>query len=64
MAGWLRSGAGALALGEAAGGNALALGDLPEFGFRIVRDLAGRLVGDQQLGHHLARGLGALGLRS
>ncbi len=51
-----------LALGEAAGVDALALGGFPEFRFRIVRHFDRRLVGDQQFGHHLARGLGALGL--
>src|SRR6185312_3558382 len=53
----------ALALGEAAVGYALALGRLPEFGFRVARDLDRRLVGGEQLGHHLARGLGPIGLR-
>ncbi len=53
---------GRLALGKAAGLDLLALGGLPELGVRIVRHLDGRLVGDQKLGDHLARGLGALGL--
>src|SRR5262249_47425522 len=35
----------------------------PEFRLRIVRDVLGRLVGQQQLDHHAARGLGAVGLR-
>src|SRR6185312_4867480 len=53
----------ALALGEATVGHALALGGLPELGVRIVRDLDGRLIGGEKLGDHLARGLGAVGLR-
>ena len=51
-----------LAFGKAAGGEFLAFGGLPEFGFRIVRDFDRRLVGQQQFGDHLARGLGAVGL--
>ena len=35
--------------------------NFPELGIRIVGDVAGRLVGQQQLRHHLARGLGAVG---
>src|SRR6516164_5768005 len=38
--------------------------DLPQFGTRIVRQLARRLVGEQKFGHHLSRGLGAIGLGS
>ena len=37
--------------------------DLPQLGIRIVRVGAIGLVGEQKLGHHLARGLGAVGLR-
>ena len=51
------------ALGEAAGLDVLALGDLPKLGIRIVRDLERRLIGDEQFGDHAARGLGAVGLR-
>ena len=61
MAGWLRSGVGAVALAEAAGADVHAVGPGPEFRLRIVRGLALGLVGDQQLEHHLPRGLGALG---
>ena len=39
-----------------------ALDDLPELGIRIVRVRQVGLVGQQQLGHHAARGLGAVGL--
>ena len=42
--------------GEAALGDAGGLGPVPEFGVRIVRGLARRLVGDQQLHHHFLRG--------
>src|SRR6516165_8871696 len=41
----------------------LALRGLPEFRSRVVRDVLGRLVRHQQLEHHAARGLGAIGLR-
>src|SRR5580700_10298745 len=34
----------------------------PELGIRIVRDLDFRLIGEQKLGDHFARGLGAVGL--
>src|ERR1019366_2593920 len=54
-------GVGRVALSEAAGGNAHAVGPGPEFRLRIVRGLALGLVGNQQLEHHLPRGLGALG---
>src|SRR5262249_1509383 len=43
--------------------HALPVGGLPEFRLRIVRHVLGRLVGEQQLDHHTARGLGAMGLR-
>src|SRR6185437_9209742 len=42
------------------GGNLDLVGPLPERRIRVVRDLALRLVADQQLEHHLARELGAL----
>src|SRR5262245_53553172 len=48
---------------EAAGLDVLALDDLPELGIRIVRDLERRLIVEQELGHHAARGLGTIGLR-
>ena len=64
MATWLRSGAGVAAAREAALLELHAGRDLPELGIRIVRDFARRLIGQQQLRHHLARGLGAVGLRS
>src|SRR5262249_5037027 len=51
-----------LALGEAAVLELLPLDDLPQLGVRIVRDLDGGLVGEPELGHHLARRLGAVGL--
>ncbi len=51
-----------LALGEAAGLDLLALGDLPQLGIRIVRVRLIRLIGHQQLGHHAARGRGAVGV--
>ena len=37
--------------------------DLPELGVGIVGDIARRLIGEQQLGHHAARRRGAIGLR-
>src|SRR5579883_2995806 len=52
-----------LAFGEAPIGDVLALDGLPELGVGIVRDLDGGLVGEEKLGDHLARGLGAVGLR-
>ena len=52
-----------MALAEAAGGDAHAVGPGPEFRLRVMRDFALGLVGDQQLEHHLPRGLGALGGR-
>ena len=51
----------ALGRGEAAFGDAGPLGPVPEFRGRIVRGLARRLVGDEQLHHHLAGLLGPLG---
>ena len=65
MAGWLRSGAGTalLALGEAAGLDAMALGPVfQNSDCGSCARLALGLVGDQQFGDHLARGLGAVGL--
>src|SRR6266702_3563432 len=38
--------------------------DLPQFGIRIVRQLAYRLIGEQKLGDHSSRRLGAIGLRA
>ena len=49
----------ALGGGEAALGDAGLLGPVPELRIGIVRGLARRLVGDQQLHHHLLRGDGA-----
>ena len=66
IAGWLRSGAGCVrARRKAALGDADPVGPAPEARIRIVRGRARRLVGDQQLEHHLAREAGALagGLR-
>ena len=66
IATWLRSGARHFdrsRLGKRPASMLLALGDLPELGVRIVRvRRCVRLVGDQQLGDHAARGLGAVGL--
>ena len=56
-------GCGRGTLAEAAGSDAHAVGPGPEFRLRIVRGLARGLVGDQELEHHLPRGLGALGRR-
>src|SRR5262249_40946652 len=53
----------ALGGGEAAFGDADRIGPVPEFGIRIVRSLARRLVGDEQLHHHLLRGGGARAFR-
>ena len=67
MAGWLRSGAGTTScsrLGKRPASMLWRLAIFQNSDFRIVRDLDRRLVGDQQLGDHLARGLGAVGLRS
>src|SRR6185437_14489061 len=50
--------------GEAAFGDADAIGPAPEDGLRRMRRRARRLVGDQQLEHHLAREFGALALRA
>src|SRR5262249_40832784 len=49
--------------GKPAARDFLAFRRLPKFRLRIVRHILGRLVGDQQLEHHAARGLGAIGLR-
>ena len=51
----------ALGGGKAALGDARGLGPVPELRIRIVRGLARRLVGDQQLHHHLLRGHRARG---
>src|SRR5262245_46368072 len=53
----------ALGGGEAAFGDADGLGPIPEFGIRIVRGVARRLVGNQKLHHHLLRGNGAVAFR-
>src|SRR5262249_35498241 len=53
---------GSFALGEAAGLELLALDDLPQLRIRIARDLDGGLIGEQELGDHIARRLGAVGL--
>ena len=57
---WLRSGAGVARRGKRPCFELHAGRNFPELGIRIVGDLAGRLVGQQQLSHHLARGLGAV----
>src|SRR5580704_8990982 len=54
---------GRLALGKAAGHGLEPPHGLPKLGIRIVRDFDRRLIGKQKLGDHLARGLGAVGLR-
>src|SRR5206468_7264989 len=48
---------------ETAGLDGLALDDLPQFGIGIVGDLEPRLVIEEELRHHAARGRGAIGLR-
>src|SRR3954451_8681920 len=48
--------------GEPADLDVLPIGGLPEFRFRIVRDVLGRLVRQQQLDHHATRRLGTIGL--
>ena len=63
---WLRSGAGSRSrAGRRLDRDLHAVGPVPELRGRIVRfRVAVGLIGDQQLEHHLARGLGAVGLRS
>ena len=53
---------GIAALGKPARGEPLAVDDLPQMRLRIGRDVALGLVGEQKLGHHPARRLGAVGL--
>src|SRR3954469_25947029 len=48
--------------GEAALGDPSGFGPVPEFGLRIVRGLARRLIGDQQLHDHFLRGNSARAL--
>src|SRR5262249_28927553 len=51
-----------LAPGEATRGDVLALDDLPELAVRIVGVRLVRLVGEQELGDHAARGLCTIGV--
>ena len=64
IATWLRSGAGCFSrAGRRLVCDPHAVGPVPELRVRVVRQRAAvGLVGDQQLEHHLARGLGAVGL--
>ena len=55
IAGWLASPCPALGGGKAALGDLDLVGPVPEFRIGIVRGRARRLVGDQQLHHHLLR---------
>ena len=38
--------------------------DLPQFGVRIMRHFARRLIGEEELSDHFSRRLGAIGLRA
>src|SRR5690606_28180581 len=50
------------ACGEAAFGEVAAPRGLPEFGFRVARRVLRRLVGYEQLQHHVARSFRTVGL--